>query len=227
MPPKQTPTTHVPEDKKVQKKKAVKADPKAGEAEGGSKVGAKAGAKAVVQEALVDENVIVVETEVVVHDPKDVSNGDKIISVLMEKVAAINGEIKSFHASLRQLVKEFDKQKKFIDKVQKKRDKAKKSPSGFAKPSKISPELCDFIGVPHGSEQSRTDITRFINSYVKEHNLNNPENRREIFPDKKLKAVLNVKEGDKVSYFILQRLIAHHFPPSMSKLAAAAAAGAK
>jgi hypothetical protein len=105
----------------------------------------------------------------------DVSNGELIISGLLEKVGTLAAQIKVIQTSLKLLVKEFDKQKKIIDKVQKKREKAKKSPSGFAKPCKISDDLCDFIGVPNGSEQSRTDITRFINSYVKEHNLNNPQ----------------------------------------------------
>jgi chromatin remodeling complex protein RSC6 len=151
---------------------------------------------------------------------------DVIFSDILEKMVALSTHIKSIQMSMKTLVKEFDKQKKIIDKVQKKRDKAKKSPSGFAKPCKISNELCDFIGVEHGCELSRTDITRKINEYVKEKNLNNPENRREFFPDKKLKSILNVKDGEKVTYFILQRLIAHHFPPSASKLAAAAKASA-
>jgi len=151
---------------------------------------------------------------------------DLIISDVLEKMVALSAHIKSIQISMKCLVKEFDKQKKIIDKVQKKRDKAMKSPSGFAKPCKISNELCDFIDAPHGSEFSRTDITRKINEYVKEKNLNNPENRREFFPDKKLKSILKINDGEKVTYFILQRLIAHHFPPSASKLAAAAAAAA-
>jgi upstream activation factor subunit UAF30 len=163
-------------------------------------------------------------TESVDTVKEETSGGEIIITGLLEKVANMSTQLKTIQTSLKQLVKEFDKQKKIIDKVQKKREKAKKSPSGFAKPCKISDELCDFIGISHGTEQSRTDITRYINSYVKQHNLNNPENRREFFPDKKLKSILNVKDGEKVTYFVLQRLIAHHFPPSMSKLAAAAAA---
>lgn len=165
----------------------------------------------------------VVTSPIETTEDKDESGGEAIISGLMEKVVALSTHVKSIQLSLKQLTKEFEKQRKIIDKVQKKREKAKKSPSGFAKPCKISDELCDFIGVAKGTEQSRTDITRYINSYVKEHNLNNPQNRREFFPDKKLKAILNVKDGEKVTYFILQRLIAHHFPPSMSKLAAAKA----
>jgi chromatin remodeling complex protein RSC6 len=163
-------------------------------------------------------------TESVDTVKEETSGGELIITGLLEKVSSMTTQLKTIQTSLKQLVKEFDKQKKIIDKVQKKREKAKKSPSGFAKPCKISDELCDFIGISRGTEQSRTDITRYINSYVKQHNLNNPENRREFFPDKKLKSILNVKDGEKVTYFVLQRLIAHHFPPSMSKLAAAAAA---
>lgn len=147
--------------------------------------------------------------------------GDVVITDLIEKVASLATYIKTIQSSLKVLVKEFDKQKKIVDKVQKKKEKAKKSPSGFAKPCKISDQLCDFIGIAKGTELSRTDITRHINSYVKEHNLNNPQNRREFFPDKKLNSILNVKDGEKVTYFVLQRLIAHHFPPSMNKLAAA------
>lgn len=149
------------------------------------------------------------------------NEGEVIIKDILDKMTTLNSQIKTIQTSLKVLMKEFDKQKKIIDKVQKKREKAKKSPSGFAKPCKISDELCDFMGIPKGTEQSRTDITRHINSYVKEHNLNNPENRREFFPDKKLKSILNIKDGEKVTYFVLQRLIAHHFPPSQSKLAAA------
>lgn len=154
----------------------------------------------------------------------DSGNGDILINSLLEKVSNVSTQIKSIQTGLKLLVKEFDKQRKVIERVQKKRDKAKKSPSGFAKPCKISDQLCNFIGVPIGSEKSRTDITRYINSYVKEHNLNNPENKREFFPDNKLKSILKYNDGEKVTYFVLQRMIAHHFPPSMSKLAAAAAA---
>lgn len=153
----------------------------------------------------------------------ELSNGETLLAGLLEKVGTLSASVKSIQTALKQLSKEFDKQKKIIDKVQKKKEKAKKSPSGFAKPCKISDELCDFIGIAKGTEQSRTDITRFINAYVKQHNLNNPENRREFFPDKKLRSILKVNDGDKVTYFVLQRLIAHHFPPSMSKLAAAKA----
>lgn len=148
---------------------------------------------------------------------------DNVLSNIIDKVNALSAYIKDIQTNLKVLSKEYDKQQKIIEKAQKKRQNAKNSPSGFAKPNKISDELCDFIGVPHGTEKSRTDITRFINAYVKEHNLNKPENKRFILPDTKLKKILNVGDSDEINYFILQKLISHHFPASASKTAAKAA----
>ena len=145
---------------------------------------------------------------------------DNAVSVIIEKVNNLFASFKEVQNLLKVLSKDYEKQQKIIEKAQKKRQNAKNSPSGFAKPNKISDELCDFIGVPHGTEKSRTDITRFINSYVKEHNLNKPENKRFIIPDDKLKKILNVGDKEDINYFILQKLISHHFPPSASKLAA-------
>jgi chromatin remodeling complex protein RSC6 len=149
---------------------------------------------------------------------------DNLVNTIIEKVNTLFVSFKEVQALLKVLSKEYDKQQKIIEKAQKKRQNAKNSPSGFAKPNKISDELCDFIGVPHGTEKSRTDITRFINTYVKEHNLNKPENKRFILPDDKLKKILNVGDKEDINYFILQKLISHHFPPSASKQAQAAAA---
>ncbi len=148
---------------------------------------------------------------------------DNLVSTIIEKVNTLFTSFKEVQALLKVLSKEYDKQQKIIEKAQKKRQNAKNSPSGFAKPNKISDELCDFIGLPHGTEKSRTDITRFINTYVKENNLNKPENKRFILPDEKLKKILNVGDNEDINYFILQKLISHHFPPSASKQAQIAA----
>jgi|LakMenE22Apr09ns_1017241.scaffolds.fasta_scaffold00019_12 chromatin remodeling complex protein RSC6 len=138
---------------------------------------------------------------------------EDVFKVLVDKISSLTTLNKEIQVALKQVSKDYDKLKKIVDKIQKKRENARKSPSGFAKPNKISEELCEFIGVPQGTEKSRTDITRYINSYVKEHNLNKPDNKRIILPDEKLKKILNVKEGDVVTFFVLQRLISHHFPP--------------
>ncbi len=169
-------------------------------------------AKEEVKPVAVKDEVKVKETvkEDVVED-KDIV--EDVFKVLVDKISSLTTLNKEIQVALKQVSKDYDKLKKIVDKIQKKRENARKSPSGFAKPNKISDELCDFIGVPHGTEKSRTDITRYINSYVKEHNLNKPDNKRIILPDEKLKKILNPNEGDLVTFFVLQRLISHHFPP--------------
>jgi len=165
------------------------------------------------------EEVVEAQVVPVTNDDKEtaVANVEDPMKNLHEKILAVTCLFKEIQAGLKSASRDYDKLKKIVDKIQKKRENARKSPSGFAKPNKISDELCDFIGVPRGTEKSRTDITRYINSYVKEHNLNKPTNRRVILPDEKLKAILNVKEGEEVTFFILQRLISHHFPPKTTK----------
>lgn len=187
--------------------------------EGKKKAPAKPRAPAKTAEVV--EKKVVEKTVEVVADKKGEESGEGVVEkepenvfqVLVDKIASLTTLNKEIQVVLKQVAKDYDKLKKVVDKIQKKRENARKSPSGFAKPNKISDELCDFIGVPHGTEKSRTDITRFINTYVKEHNLNKPDNKRIILPDEKLKKILNVKEGDVVTFFVLQRLISHHFPP--------------
>lgn len=179
----------------------------------------------VVSAPVVVPPVVVPEVVPVVSDvekPKDdvVANDDDIIQNLVDKISSLSSLVKELQNAIKPVVKEHDRQKKIIEKIHKKRENAKKSPSGFAKPNKISNELCDFIGVPHGSEKSRTDITRYINSYVKENNLNKPSNRRVIIPDDKLKNILKINDGEEVTFFILQRLISHHFPPKQGTVVA-------
>jgi len=170
-------------------------------------------------------NIPVVTTVVAptpVVESEEVKQEDNLITNLVDKITFLATSLKEVQSIVKLLAKEYEKQQKIIEKVQNKRQNARNSPSGFAKPNTISNELCDFIGVEHGTLKSRTDITRFINAYVKEHNLNDPKNRRFIVPDAKLKKILNVKDGEEVNFFILQRLISHHFPPSASKLLKAA-----
>jgi chromatin remodeling complex protein RSC6 len=181
-------------------------------------------AKAAVVVAKVDEvgAAPVSSSDEVVSDDKT-TDAENVIQTLADKIGSLAALIKDIQSSLKPVLKEHDKLRKIVERIQKKRDNARKSPSGFAKPNKISDELCDFIGVPHGTEKSRTDITRYINAYVKEHNLNKPTNRRIILPDDKLKNILKINNDEEVTFFILQRLISHHFPSAGSKVVSPAA----
>jgi chromatin remodeling complex protein RSC6 len=127
------------------------------------------------------------------------------------KITAATTLLKELQGLLKTLSKEHEKMKKAVEKTERKRANARNNPNGFAKPSKIVDELCDFCGVPRGTKMSRTDVTRSINSYIKEKNLNKPENKRIIIPDEKLRTLLKLKVGDEVNYFKVQSFISPLF----------------
>lgn len=156
----------------------------------------------------------------VVEKPKDVKTDEvvaeveapvSVIDKLESKINALVSLVKEVTAELKSVKKEYKTLRDKVDRVERKRAKAISNPNGFAKPCKIKTELCDFLAVPHGSELSRTDVTRGVNAYIKKHNLNKPENKRFIVPDDKLRALLGVKPTEEVSYFQLQRYLSPHF----------------
>jgi upstream activation factor subunit UAF30 len=100
------------------------------------------------------------------------------------------------------------------DTAQDKKKKAatKKKPSGRGKglsiKKEISEDLAKFLG--RGNEMARTEIVKAMWEYIKEHDLQNPENKREIILDKKLKAVFGV---DRFTMFTMNKYIAAHIHP--------------
>jgi len=88
--------------------------------------------------------------------------------------------------------------------------KQKKEPSGFAKPTKISPALSKFMHKPHGEKAARTEVTQYIIQYIKDKSLQNNENKKEILPDKQLANLLDCGK-DPVTYFTIQKYMNKHF----------------
>jgi upstream activation factor subunit UAF30 len=54
-------------------------------------------------------------------------------------------------------------------------------------------------------------VTRDINAYIRENNLQDPTNGRKINPDAKLSALLKLEKADELTYFNLQRFMSPHF----------------
>jgi len=144
---------------------------------------------------------------VVAESGLDTSSLDDLAS----KFSALATLLKETQSAFKVLSKDYERMKKVISKTERKRANARTNPNGFAKPAKITDALCTFLAVPAGTEMSRTDVTRKINQYIKEHNLNKPENKRIILPDDKLRAILGVKSNEEVSFFSLQRFLSPLF----------------
>jgi chromatin remodeling complex protein RSC6 len=82
---------------------------------------------------------------------------------------------------------------------------ARKPNSALAKPLQPSSELAAVVG---SSPLPRTEVVSKVWEYIKANNLQNPENKREILADEKLRAVFGGK--DKVSMFEMNKHFAQH-----------------
>ncbi len=112
---------------------------------------------------------------------------------------------------VKDLEKTYRKEQKAVNKDKEKRNKGNKQPSGFAKPTHVSDELCNFMNREKGSRIARTDVTKYIINYIKTKNLEDSQKKNRILPNENLKHLLGVKENEEVTYFNLQRLINPHF----------------
>lgn len=84
--------------------------------------------------------------------------------------------------------------------------------SKFCTPTKIiSDDLADFLEKERGTEMSLIDITRAINKYIRENNLQDKENKRNIYPNDKLSTLLKLNDTDKLTFFNLSRYIIRRF----------------
>lgn len=155
----------------------------------------------------------VVASTVVVDDDNELNS--RFVSVsetlknMISNTRTLLKDLNDLHRDVSRRMKTLQKGKK----GHKNRDPNKvRKPSGFTKPTKISDELADFCGVAHGAEMARNEVTKFINSYVKENNLKDAKDGRQILAhnDKKLYKLLGNPTGV-VTFFQLQKLVNHHY----------------
>ena len=131
----------------------------------------------------------------------------------LTKLQQVSALLTSLKTEYRALEKKWTRTLTVAQKANSKRKRkaSTRSPSGFVKPTRISDELASFLSKPSGTEMARTDVTRDINKYIREHGLQDKDNGRKINPDSKLSSLLKVGESETLTYFNLQRYMSPHF----------------
>jgi chromatin remodeling complex protein RSC6 len=81
------------------------------------------------------------------------------------------------------------------------------------KPVKVSNDMAKFAGWDPVQLRSRIDATKYICQYIRDHNLQNPADRRQINPDEKLGKLLgyDAKKEKPLTYYSIQQKIQQHF----------------
>ena len=140
---------------------------------------------------------------------------EEFSSVLTELDSALS-TIKALRMRIVKLEKRVHKETKAL--IKKSTGKRRRNvnpnaePSGFAKPGPISEELRKFLKLGKDDLIARTDVTKKINAYCKENNLQGENDKRKINPDTALRKLLNVPKDGELTFFNLQKYMKVHFP---------------
>jgi len=127
------------------------------------------------------------------------------LTLFKMQINSLQQKVKSVEKCVKKELKNLKKDK------QKHTPKSKRAPSGFAKPTKVTKELCEFLEKPEGFEIARTEVSKMLVKYIQTNNL--LENNNKIVPDEKLKTLLGVQgdELDNLNYFNIQKYMNKHF----------------
>jgi hypothetical protein len=163
-----------------------------------------------------------VPTTVVSPDDSVITDTVSTLQDMPFKIADFNNkynQVISMLSSLKQSFKSIEKtaqrdwriSQKALAKKNKKAEK--RPPSGFVRPCLISDEMARFLDLEVGTMIARTTVSKLINLYIRNNDLQDKTHGREINPDEKLATLLNVKpdSDEKLTYFNLQRYMKHHF----------------
>ena len=129
------------------------------------------------------------------------------LTTLRETVSSMITEVKRLDKRVHREIKDARKRKRRV-RAEGEEGAKPRGPSIFEIPTKVTDELCVFLGHSKGTLISRSNVTKQINNYVKEKNL---KNKHDITPDGPLRKLLQVPESEQLTYFNLQRYLNRHY----------------
>jgi len=154
---------------------------------------------------------------------------DKILNICNSGISSIQGNIealKTKHAINKSELKSLNEVSKYLDNIRKYivarknslstkntgngDDRKKNMNSGFLKKKELTQETIDFFGLD-SEPRSRVDMTRLICSYVRDKQLQDPENRKQIILDEPMKKLLKYDGPPSIPYFDVQKHFKNFF----------------
>ena len=131
---------------------------------------------------------------------------------MLQSISLFKTQMTSLQNEIRTVEKKMNKKMRSIQKyIKKHKGKGNKQPSGFARPTKISTKLCEFMKKPEGTQLARTEVTQYLIQYIKDNDLQYAENRKVIKPDASLSELLELTDSEELTYFNLQTYMNKHF----------------
>ena len=159
------------------------------------------------------EPVVAAQAVVVAAEAVSEITWNEEVKTLQTTVQGQIDALKGVLANLKRLEKRVSRE---IKDARKKRKAPKLNPDGTPVPKKdqfgkqvpVSDELAHFLGKAKGSTASRSEVTRFIGTYVREKSL---LDKRNIKADATLLKLLGIKADEPLTYFSLQKFLNKHY----------------
>ena len=144
---------------------------------------------------------------------ENVKSEKESFTELLGAIQTIKQQLTNLSKLVKDTEKKVNKKIKNLEKECKKsKNRGNKQPSGFANPTNVSKELCEFMHKPHDTKMARTDVTKYIIQYIKEKKLEDPSNAKIIKPDIALTSLFKIKDKtEELTYFNMQRHMNKHF----------------
>ena len=143
------------------------------------------------------------------HTLSDVDLITEAATEIQQALSSLKTRITFLQTSVRKL----ERRAKAAARRGKRKTAPKRGPTGFARPTKVSAELCTFMSRPEGTLVARTEATRAVNAYIKEKGLQSAHDAQVIKPDAKLRGLLEPIDEKGLTYFTLQKHMNRHFNP--------------
>lgn len=136
---------------------------------------------------------------------------DSLQATLTEMRTSYTEKLKELEKELKTMKREYTK---VLTKATKRKVRRTNPNSGVHKPVPVSAELCAFLKQPADTLMSRVEVNKAIHEYIKSNNLQKPEDGRRFVPDRALRDLLKVPQGEELTYFTMGRYVKHLFPAS-------------
>ena len=137
---------------------------------------------------------------------KSVTSNRSVRDILNE-IEQKNHELVLIQREVKLLYKEVEKSHKIELKEASKRKKnsknssEKRDPSGFNAKQPVPVEFCEQPwGCSIEQELPRTMLTKMVYDYVKENNLQDPKDKRRIFPDETIRKLFHLSDSDELHF---------------------------
>ena len=124
---------------------------------------------------------------------------------------------KTLKAVIQNLEKIHKKEIKSVGKKKKKEKDPNAPKYGITAPADVPAELVKFFKLDADEQLARTDIIKKIYEYVKEHDLKDKKNGSIMYPDAKLKKLLKIEDGEKLTIHTVSKYLARCYPKSKAQ----------